>query len=47
MDVIRGSLPRRAHSMVIEWASENRVALKDDWERARLKKPLEKIEGLE
>jgi hypothetical protein len=47
LDVIRGSLPRRAHSMVIEWASEHRVAIKDDWERARLKKPLEKIAGLE
>ncbi len=47
LDVVRGSLPRRAHSMVIEWASEHRTALRDDWERARLKKPLEKIEGLE
>jgi hypothetical protein len=47
LDVIRGSLPRRAHSMVIEWASEHRTEIKEDWERARLKKPLEKIEGLE
>lgn len=44
---MRGDLPRRAHALVIEWASEHRAELRDDWERARQEKPLEKIEGLE
>lgn len=43
LDVARGGLPRRAHALVIEWASQHRTELHDDWERARL----EKIEGLE
>jgi len=47
LDVMRGDLPRRAHALVIEWASEHRAELRDDWERARQEKPLEKIEGLE
>ena len=47
LDVARGSLPRRAHALVIEWASQHRAELRDDWERARLEKPLSEIEGLE
>jgi hypothetical protein len=47
LDDLRGDLPRRAHALVIEWASEYRAELRDDWERARQEKPLEKIEGLE
>lgn len=47
LDVMRGDLPRRAHALVIEWASEHRAELRDDWERARQERPLEKIEGLE
>jgi len=43
----RGNLPRRAHALVVEWASLHRAELRDDWERARLEKPLAKIEGLE
>ena len=47
LDVTRGGLPRRAHALVIEWASLHRAELRDDWERARLEKPLTEIEGLE
>ena len=47
VDVTRGGLPRRAHALVVEWASLHRAELKNDWERARLEKPLEEIEGLE
>jgi len=46
LDVTRGNLPRRAHALVIEWASLHRAELRDDWERARLEKPLSEIEGL-
>lgn len=47
LDVTRGVLPRRAHALVIEWASLHRTELRDDWERARLERPLSEIEGLE
>ena len=46
LDVTRGSLPRRAHALVVEWASLHRAELRDDWDRARLEKPLTEIEGL-
>ena len=35
LDVIRGSLPRRANAMVVEWASEHRDELRANWDRAR------------
>ena len=45
--VPRGGLPRRAHALVMEWASLHRTELKEDWELARSEKPLVEIEGLE
>ena len=47
LDVTRGNLPRRAHALVLEWATLHRNELRDDWERARKEKPLVEIEGLE
>jgi len=47
LNVIRGGLPRRAHALVFEWASLLRTELRDNWERARLEKPLAEIEGLD
>lgn len=47
LDVTRGDLPRRAHALVLEWATLHRNDLRDDWERARKEKPLVEIEGLE
>jgi len=47
LDVTRGDLPRRAHALVLEWATLHRNELRDDWERARKEKPLAEIEGLE
>jgi hypothetical protein len=47
LDIMRGSLPRRAHALVLEWATLHRNELRDDWERARKEKPLVQIEGLE
>jgi hypothetical protein len=32
--VFRGSLPRRALALVLEWAAMHRVELRDDWQRA-------------
>ena len=45
--VYRGGLPRRAHSMVIEWADLHRTELMENWERARQGRPLVEIESLE
>jgi hypothetical protein len=47
LDVTRGGLPRRAHALVLEWATLHRNELRDDWEHARREKPLVEIEGLE
>ena len=45
--VIAGSLPRRAQSMVIEWAASHQLALRENWERARAYQPLVRIEPLD
>jgi Domain of unknown function (DUF4160) len=47
LEITRGGLPRRAHALVVEWASLHRAEIRDDWERARLEQPLIRIEGLE
>jgi hypothetical protein len=47
LDVLRGELPRRAHSLVIEWALANRAELRTNWERASRQLPLKQIEPLE
>lgn len=47
LELMRGELPRRAHSMVIEWAVEHRQDLRDNWDRARQQIPLARIEPLE
>ena len=47
LDISRGGVPRRAHALVLEWATLHRNELRDDWERARKEKPLVEIEGLE
>jgi len=44
---IRGSLPRRALSMVNEWRELHVAELMDDWERARQRRPLSYIAPLE
>ena len=32
LEILRGSLPRRALALVLEWAALNRDALVEDWE---------------
>jgi len=44
--IIRGSLPSRAHAMVLEWASLHREELMEDWKLAIEKKEIKKIEPL-
>ncbi|MDR3557302.1 MAG: DUF4160 domain-containing protein [Syntrophobacteraceae bacterium] len=45
--VISGSISRRAHAMVIEWADQHRTELMANWERARRAEALVQIEPLE
>jgi hypothetical protein len=47
LDVIRGKLPRRAHALVVEWATLHRLELRADWDRARQAVPLLEIEPLD
>jgi len=45
--VIEGELPRRARSLVFEWAAMHQAELMDDWRRAREHAPLRRIEPLD
>jgi Domain of unknown function (DUF4160) len=46
-EVLEGRLPRRARSLVSEWAATHQVELQNSWELARDGQPLPAIEGLE
>lgn len=35
LEVLRGSLPRRALALVLEWAALHRHELRVDWDKAR------------
>lgn len=39
-DILDGFLPRRADTMVREWATMYRTELERNWERARAEQPL-------
>lgn len=45
-ELIVGSLPRRALSLVVEWAHLHRDELETNWERARREEPLRPIDPL-
>ncbi len=47
LEVIEGNLPRRALSLVLEWAVANRDQLRVDWELAVQHRPLNRIAPLE
>ncbi len=42
-DVIKGSMPRRALALVLEWASEHRKELLEDWELCQKNQSPKKI----
>ena len=46
LDVIAGDLPSRAHSLVLEWASQHREELLENWNKASVPDSLKKIEPL-
>lgn len=45
-EIIRGSLPLGAHSLVTQWLNLHCDELLTDWELAQALKPLQKIEPL-
>ena len=45
--ILKGHLPRRALSLVTEWARLYRQELVQNWERARVHEHLQKIPSLE
>lgn len=47
LEVIGGSLPRRALSLTIEWAIEHREELMEDWRLCQSKQPPKRIKPLE
>lgn len=47
LSLFRGSLPRRALALVLEWAALHRAELRDDWKRARNGETLKEIEPLD
>lgn len=47
LEILRGKLPRRAHSMVVEWATLYREELRENWYQAREMKGLNRIEPLD
>jgi hypothetical protein len=47
LETLAGSLPRRAMSLVLEWAVLHRPELRENWERARRGEPLSSIAPLD
>lgn len=46
LNVIAGALPKRAHALVLEWASEHKEELLKNWEKAIIPDQLSPIEPL-
>jgi Domain of unknown function (DUF4160) len=46
LTVIAGGLPPRGRRLVVEWAGEHQVELRENWQRARDHMPLFQIEPL-
>ncbi len=46
LDIINGSLPKRAYSLVLEWAIEHRDELMNNWNLAQNQKNIKKIKPL-
>ena len=47
LEIIEGAFPRRALSLVLEWASEHRSELMEDWElcaQNQMPKPIKPLE---
>jgi hypothetical protein len=47
VQLLEGTLPRRARNLAFEWASLRQLQLRENWDRARHGEPLEPIDPLE
>lgn len=47
LEVLSGYIPKRAKLLIMEWALDHREELISNWEKARLRLALEKIEPLD
>lgn len=47
LEVMEGHLPKRAKSLTIEWAIEHRDELLENWQKAKSRETLDKIEPLD
>jgi Domain of unknown function (DUF4160) len=47
LEIIRGSLPRRAQALVLEWAAQHRTELMEDWNLCQSKQLPRNIAPLE
>jgi len=45
--IVHGDFPARALALVLEWNQVHRLELLEDWARARLGQPLDRIKPLE
>lgn len=43
LEIIKGSMNKRAYTLILEWAVEHRSELLEDWTLARNKEDLKKI----
>lgn len=46
LEIMKGSLPKRALALVLEWASLHRDELKEDWQRCEIGQKLKRITPL-
>jgi Domain of unknown function (DUF4160) len=46
LELLEGSLPKRALALAHEWAELHRSELMENWQRARSKEPLQDIDPL-
>lgn len=47
LDILVGWIPKRAHAMVLEWASMHKKELMNNWAKARIPAEIQNIEPLE
>ena len=47
LEMEAGNLPRRALALVLEWAAQHRAELWDNWDRTRMRQPMQPIAPLE
>lgn len=47
LKILAGKLPKRAHAMVLEWSSQHRVELMNNWQKAIVPASMDRIKPLD